>query len=503
RTEEGRKTHVLLRSYKLTSGALQGPEAEAAKASEGAHVWPLESACQVNGAYQPLKQRKVFFQGQTRKLKGDCSPQDIGASCRLGENRIEVYSTDPDPHAVLVQMVRLVGVEEVLNNVKERSKLTEKEALRRVKRSFKGSLDLNSHLGGESSEEEDAGKGGEEDSDDDLMATATRLSLRCPLGLVPITCPGRGRNCKHLQCFDLTTFLNYNKDCAGAAWKCGVCNLPIKPADLVVDTYLNEVVLSLEERGLTDDAEEVEIHQDGHWEPILGDQKAGVMSRRDRKRLKAESAAAAAAGAAENGGGNNDGGGGGGGNTVDLDGDDPMESSGSRNGSAASPAGAPAAAPPPPPAPAPPAANEPEVFDLCSTDDEPLPSTLAPAAASVSSTAPAASPSAAPQANSNGGGGGGGGGGVGGGAGAVAGAPLSSSSSSAAAGLSASVGGAGNSRVPNGESSSSAASRFERAGRRGDPIAGAAVLQASDAAWRRTGDGMADLSLGGSEGRGG
>ncbi|CAM9985220.1 unnamed protein product, partial [Hapterophycus canaliculatus] len=59
RTEEGRKTHVLLRSYKLMNGALPGPEGEAAKAAEGAHVWPLESACQVNGAYQQLKQRKV------------------------------------------------------------------------------------------------------------------------------------------------------------------------------------------------------------------------------------------------------------------------------------------------------------------------------------------------------------------------------------------------------------------------------------------------------------
>lgn len=45
-------------------------------------------------------------------------------------------------------------------------------------------------------------------------------------------------------------------------------------ADLVVDTYLDEVVRSLEQQGLTDEAEEVEIHQDGHWEPILEDQKA-------------------------------------------------------------------------------------------------------------------------------------------------------------------------------------------------------------------------------------
>jgi MIZ/SP-RING zinc finger len=46
---------------------------------------------------------------------------------------------------------------------------------------------------------------------DELLATSTRLSLRCPLGLVPITVPGRGARCTHLQCFDLTTFLSFNE----------------------------------------------------------------------------------------------------------------------------------------------------------------------------------------------------------------------------------------------------------------------------------------------------
>lgn len=51
------------------------------------------------------------------------------------------------------------------------------EALRRVKRSFKACPDLNAPMDEES--DEDMGE-----SDDELMATATRLSLRCPLGLV-------------------------------------------------------------------------------------------------------------------------------------------------------------------------------------------------------------------------------------------------------------------------------------------------------------------------------
>ena len=54
-----------------------------------------------------------------------------------------------------------------------------------MKRSFKGCLDLDVAAGSseeeEEEEEEDDGNG---DSDDELMATCTRLSLRCPLGLV-------------------------------------------------------------------------------------------------------------------------------------------------------------------------------------------------------------------------------------------------------------------------------------------------------------------------------
>ncbi|CAN0481879.1 unnamed protein product, partial [Ectocarpus sp. 12 AP-2014] len=487
-------------------------------------VWPLESVCQVNGGFQQLKQRKVFFQGQNRKLKGDCSPLDIGASCHPGENRVELYSSDPDEHAVLIQVVRLVGVEEVLKNVKQRSHLSKKEALRRVKRSFKGCLDLNSHLEGDSSEDEQIGKGaGGDDSDDDLMATATRLSLRCPLGLVPITCPGRGRYCKHLQCFDLNTFLSFNKDCAGAAWKCGVCNLPIKPEDLVVDTYLDEVVRSLEEQGLTDDAEEVEIHQDGHWDPILEDQKAGKMSRRDRKKAKDD---ATGAGSGQNGGvvdGCEC-------DTVDIDADDVVMSGDNEaaNGSASAttaarvaspPPSAPdsAAAPAPATAPAARSANEPEVFDLCSSDeDDELPAAPAPAPAAVGAPSSSAAAAAA-NFSSNGTNGtavaaaSGGSGGAGGerrygysslvqpkdcsGSGR---APSPPARAAAAAGRCGSNGDGSN--VGNVESSSPSSpsclsSRYGGETARGSSCPASA--QVSDA-WARAGGGIADLSIGSS-----
>lgn len=61
----------MLRSYKLNDQSPQGPKAEAAKVAEGAHVWPLESACQVNGTFQNLKQRKVSERASERGREGE------------------------------------------------------------------------------------------------------------------------------------------------------------------------------------------------------------------------------------------------------------------------------------------------------------------------------------------------------------------------------------------------------------------------------------------------
>lgn len=58
------------------------------------------------------------------------------------------------------------------------------------------------------------------------------------------------------------------------------CRLPLAAqpllfvvADLVVDTYLADVVESLKEQGLTDEVDEIEIDVDGTWKPVREDQK--------------------------------------------------------------------------------------------------------------------------------------------------------------------------------------------------------------------------------------
>lgn len=59
------------------------------------------------------------------------------------------------------------------------------------------------------------------------------ISLRCPIGKTVIETPVRGRDCNHLQCFDLRNFLHANKNPSSGRWRCGVCQSFLCCEDLV------------------------------------------------------------------------------------------------------------------------------------------------------------------------------------------------------------------------------------------------------------------------------
>ena len=69
-----------------------------------------------------------------------------------------------------------------------------------------------------------------DDEDDDVGGHGTALeegrsltfSLICPMSKAAMETPVRGRNCKHLQCFDLKNFLHANRNMTGGRWRCGV-----------------------------------------------------------------------------------------------------------------------------------------------------------------------------------------------------------------------------------------------------------------------------------------
>ncbi|KAI9103709.1 hypothetical protein DFS34DRAFT_295983 [Phlyctochytrium arcticum] len=76
------------------------------------------------------------------------------------------------------------------------------------------------------------------DSDPDQVEIGDQIvSLICPISLSRISLPGKGANCKHVQCFDLTTFTNLFRVCK--KWKCAVCGEAIGTEELCVSgTFL-------------------------------------------------------------------------------------------------------------------------------------------------------------------------------------------------------------------------------------------------------------------------
>ncbi|KAI9324217.1 hypothetical protein BDR26DRAFT_882021 [Obelidium mucronatum] len=71
-------------------------------------------------------------------------------------------------------------------------------------------------------------------AEDDVSVGDSTITFSCPLALIRIKHPAKGKNCKHKQVFDAETFLSFNekKD----TWKCVVCNLRIEQNDLIIDT---------------------------------------------------------------------------------------------------------------------------------------------------------------------------------------------------------------------------------------------------------------------------
>ena len=98
------------------------------------------------------------------------------------------------------------------------------------------------------------------ESNDDIVQLHITIALLCPLGQCFIETPVRGRNCKHVQCFDLDTYLLMNK--SSGTWKCPVCNKLAELDSLVVDGYMEKILASVGEDG----AESVKIAEDGTWE---------------------------------------------------------------------------------------------------------------------------------------------------------------------------------------------------------------------------------------------
>ncbi|KAF7255074.1 hypothetical protein EG68_08130 [Paragonimus skrjabini miyazakii] len=101
-----------------------------------------------------------------------------------------------------------------------------------------------------------------EDDDDDndlVMPNTLPVQLLCPLSKCRIEVPVRGRACRHVQCYDATTYLIINE--RKPSWNCPVCDKKTYYEDLLIDGFFLDVLNS----PATQELDEVVFHDDGSW----------------------------------------------------------------------------------------------------------------------------------------------------------------------------------------------------------------------------------------------
>lgn len=94
--------------------------------------------------------------------------------------------------------------------------------------------------------------------DPDIVATSYVLSLKCPLTYMRLALPVRATTCKHIQCFDATSYLLLQEQ--GPQWLCPVCSNPAPYDSLAVDEYVKDIM-----ENTSSELEQVTIDPDGTW----------------------------------------------------------------------------------------------------------------------------------------------------------------------------------------------------------------------------------------------
>jgi len=94
--------------------------------------------------------------------------------------------------------------------------------------------------------------------EDDVAPVRVSLSLRCPLSQSRLQTGVRGRECTHLQCFDLDSYLLWNR--STPSWRCPICQQRARWDDLVVEPLVQEILQQVKE-----EVEWVHLDPEGHW----------------------------------------------------------------------------------------------------------------------------------------------------------------------------------------------------------------------------------------------
>ncbi|XP_064631687.1 zinc finger MIZ domain-containing protein 1-like isoform X2 [Lineus longissimus] len=201
--------------------------------------WPASVTVSVNATPLNIERGENKTSHKPLYLKDVCQP---------GRNTIQITVTACCcSHLFVLQLVHRPSVRSVLQGLLRKRLLPAEHCITKIKRNFSSGA---------------ANSGSMNGSDDGVEQTAIKVSLKCPITFRRITLPARGHDCKHIQCFDLESYLQLN--CERGSWRCPVCNKTALLEGLEIDQYIWGILTNL----ANTEFEEVTIDQTASWKPV-------------------------------------------------------------------------------------------------------------------------------------------------------------------------------------------------------------------------------------------
>ncbi|XP_055376772.1 putative uncharacterized protein DDB_G0286901 isoform X2 [Condylostylus longicornis] len=171
--------------------------------------------------------------------------------CQPGRNTLQLTASSCCcSHLFVLQLVHRPSVRQVLHSLHRRNLLPVEHSVAKIKRYFAMGM---------------AGQGSPSaDGSSVNNAEFIKISLKCPITKNRIRFPARGHECKHIQCFDLESYLLLN--CERGSWRCPECNNPALTEGLEIDQYMWAILNTLSQ---CLDVDEVTIDQFANWQKIM------------------------------------------------------------------------------------------------------------------------------------------------------------------------------------------------------------------------------------------
>ncbi|KAK2667827.1 Zinc finger, RING/FYVE/PHD-type [Fusarium oxysporum f. sp. vasinfectum] len=175
-----------------------------------------------------------------RKNKpGSVTPIDISNSLRLHPgptHTVELtYGPTSEEFYLVILLCKKRSIEEAVDDTTKREKLS--------------ASSLNPDPSGRA-------------QDTDIAITSQVLTLMCPLSQKRLELPCRGLDCKHLQCFDATTYIQLQEQ--SSQWECPICYIYVPFDVLAVDGYMENILHETPKS-----QERVTIDANGKWHANL------------------------------------------------------------------------------------------------------------------------------------------------------------------------------------------------------------------------------------------